>query len=397
MPHIVFERKELITTPSQKDGVEFEFIAKSYNFTQKIRKTEYRIALKNQGKEFLLSLKPKDENFMIKADKVTRLSPVTLVKNALNAYVSLNNANVLFSNTHNLKLKDESKSEYLKDINYFVDEFNTEKEIQIEIGFGSGRHLLHQAKTNPNIQFVGLEIHYPSIEQLLKQLELQNITNVLVVNYDARLFMEFIESNKVGKIFVHFPVPWDKKPHRRIYSNEFVNEALRVLKVAGTLELRTDSRKYFDYCTELLTNLPKGRITIDINKDLAVSSKYEDRWKKQGKNIYDVVLEAHNIDANINLDFDFSFDLEVNFEDTLKNIPTKSIIEKNYFIHVEELYIIEDIKNSGLVKLTMGNFDRPVTKYLLVKEGKISYYQGNPLPTSANIDAHKKLKEILNK
>ena len=121
MPHIVFERKELITTPSQKDGVDFEFIAKSYNFTQKTRKTEYRIALKNQGKEFLLSLKPKDENFMIKADKVTRLSPVTLVKNALNAYVSLNNANVLFSNTHNLKLKDESKSEYLKDINYFVD------------------------------------------------------------------------------------------------------------------------------------------------------------------------------------------------------------------------------------------------------------------------------------
>ena len=232
MPHIVFERKELITTPSQKDGVDFEFIAKSYNFTQKTRKTEYRIALKNQGKEFLLSLKPKDENFMIKADKVTRLSPVTLVKNALNAYVSLNNANVLFSNTHNLKLKDESKSEYLKDINYFVDEFNTEKEIQIEIGFGSGRHLLHQAKVNPNIQFVGLEIHYPSIEQLLKQLELQNITNVLVVNYDARLFMEFIESNKVGKIFVHFPVPWDKKPHRIIYSNECVNEALRVLKIS---------------------------------------------------------------------------------------------------------------------------------------------------------------------
>ena len=397
MPHIVFERKELITTPSQKDGVDFEFIAKSYNFTQKTRKTEYKIALKNQGKEFLLSLKPKDENFMIKADKVTRLSPVTLVKNALNAYVSLNNANVLFSNTHNLKLKDESKSEYLKDINYFVDEFNTEKEIQIEIGFGSGRHLLHQAKVNPNIQFVGLEIHYPSIEQLLKQLELQNITNVLVVNYDARLFMEFIESNKVGKIFVHFPVPWDKKPHRRIYSNEFVNEALRVLKISGTLELRTDSRKYFDFCTEVLTNLPKGRITIDINKDLAVSSKYEDRWKKQGKNIYDVVLEAFNEDANINLDFDFSFDFEVNFENILKDIPTKSIIEKNFFIHVEELYVIEDIKNSGLIKLTMGNFERPVTKYLYVNEGKISYYQGNPLPTSANIDAHKKLKEILSK
>jgi tRNA (guanine-N7-)-methyltransferase len=397
MPHIVFEKKELITTPSSKDGVDFKFIAKSYNFTQKIRKTEYKIALENKGKELLLSLKTKDDNFMIKADKVTRISPVTVMKNALNAYVNLNESNVLFTNTNNLKFKEEAKNEYLKDINYFVDDFNTDKEIQIEIGFGSGRHLLHQAKANPNIQFVGLEIHYPSIEQLLKQLELQNITNVLVVNYDARLFMEFIESNKVGKIFVHFPVPWDKKPHRRIYSNEFVNEALRVLKIGGTLELRTDSRKYFDFCTEVLTNLPKGRITIDINKDLAVSSKYEDRWKKQGKNIYDVVLEAFNEDANINLDFDFSFDFKIDYENLLKMIPTKSIIETNYFIHVEELYIIESANNSGLIKLTMGNFDRPVTKYLYVNEGKISYYQGNPLPTSSNISAHKKLKEILNK
>ena len=397
MPHIVFEKKDLITTPSQKDGVNFKFIAKSYNFTEKPRKIEYRIALEHENKEFLLSLKPKNDDFMIKADKVTRLSPVTLVKNALNAYVNLNNAKVLFSNTNNLKLKEEIINEYLKDINYFVDEFNTDKEIQIEIGFGSGRHLLHQAKTNPNIQFIGLEIHYPSIEQLLKQLELQNITNVLIVNYDARLFMEFIESNKVGKIFVHFPVPWDKKPHRRIYSNEFVNEALRVLKISGTLELRTDSRKYFDFCTQVLTNLPKGRITIDINKDLAVSSKYEDRWKKQGKNIYDVVLEAQNEDKNINLNFDFSFAFRIDFNKLLLDIPTKSIIEKNYFIHVEELYTIENSLNSGLIKLTMGNFDRPVTKYLYIKEGFISYYQGNPLPTSANIDAHKKLKEILSK
>ena len=395
MPHIVFEKKDLITTPSNIDGIEFKFVAKSYNFTQKERKTEYRIALENQGKEFMLALKPKDHNFMIKADKVTRLSPVTLIKNALNAYVKLNESKILFSNTNNLKVKEELKNEYLKDINFFVNDFNTDKEIQIEIGFGSGRHLLHQAKMNPNVQFIGLEIHFPSIEQLLKHIEFEGITNILIVNYDARLFMEFIESNKVGKVFVHFPVPWDKKPHRRIYSNEFVNEALRVLKVGGTLELRTDSRKYFDYCTELLTNLPKGRITIDINKDLAVSSKYEDRWKKMGKNIYDVVLESQNEDENINLNYDFSFDFKIDFSNTLKTIPTKSIIEKNYFIHVEELYTLENIENSGLIKVTMGNFDRPVTKYLLVKDGTISYYQGNPLPTSSNISAHKKLKEIL--
>ena len=397
MPHIVFNKKDLINIPSSKDGVNFEFIAKSYNFTDKPRKIEYKIAVKNENKDFLLSLKTKDDDFMIKADKVTRVTPVTIVKNALNAYVKENQANVVFSNTNNLVPKKETKSQYLKDINFFVDDFTTQKEIQIEIGFGSGRHLLHQAKNNPDIQFIGLEIHTPSIEQLLKQLEIQEIDNVLVVNYDARLFMEFIESNKVGRIFVHFPVPWDKKPHRRIYSNEFINEALRVLKICGTLELRTDSRKYFDYCTSLLTNLPKGRITIDINKDLAVSSKYEDRWKKQGKHIYDVVLEASNEDENINLDFDFSFNCKVDFEKIIKTIPTKSIIEKNFFIHIEEMYIIENKDNSGLIKLTLGNFDRPITKYLFINEGNISYFQGNPIPTSSNICAHTKLKEILSK
>ncbi|MCG3666490.1 tRNA (guanosine(46)-N7)-methyltransferase TrmB [Aliarcobacter butzleri] len=395
MPHIVFEKNELLKTPSIKDGVSFEFIAKSYNFTSIPRKDEYKIAVKDQDKDFLLSIKPKDDDLMIKSDKVTRLSPVSLIKKALNYYVELNHSKILFSNTNNLQAKKELKNEYLKDINYFVDDFKTDKEIQIEIGFGSGRHLLHQAKSNPNIQFIGLEIHYPSIEQLLKQLEIQNITNVLVVNYDARLFMEFIESNKVGRIFVHFPVPWDKKPHRRIYSNEFVNEALRVLKIGGTLELRTDSRKYFDFCTQVLTNLPKGRITIDINKDLAVSSKYEDRWKKQGKNIYDVVLEAWNEDENINLNYDFSFDFEANFNKIINSIPKKSMIEKNFFVHIEEIYTILEKDNSGLIKITMGNFDRPVTKYILIENKRISYYQGNPLPTSANIDAHKKLIEIL--
>lgn len=397
MPHIVFNKTDLISTPSSNNGVDFKFIAKSYNFTEHDRKTEYKVAVGYKQKDFLLTIKEKEENQMIKIDKVTRISPVTLVKDALNAYVDANNCNIVFSNTNNINQKVEPKKEYLKDINYFVDEFKTDKEIQIEIGFGSGRHLLHQAKNNPDVQFIGLEIHTPSIEQALKQLEIQEISNVLIVNYDARLFMEFIESNQVGKIFVHFPVPWDKKPHRRIYSNEFINEALRVLKIGGTLELRTDSRKYFDYCTELLTNLPTGKITIDINKDLEISSKYEDRWKKQGKNIYDVVLTSHTEDKNIDLDFDFTFDFNVDFMDLIKNIPTKSIVEKSFFIHIEDLFTIEQKENSGMIQLTMGNFDRPISKYLLVEDGKIVYYQGTPLPTSSNILAHKKLKEILSK
>ena len=396
MPHIVFNKTDLINTPSSKDGVDFKFIAKSYNFTPHNRNTEYKIAVENQEKEFLLTLKNKDDDDqMIKSDKITRIAPITIVKDALNAYVDFINPKIVFSNTNSIHQKAEPSKEFFKDINYFVDEFKTDKEIQIEVGFGSGRHLLHQAKNNPDIQFIGLEIHTPSIEQALKQMKLQDITNVIIVNYDARLFMEFIDSNRVGRIFVHFPVPWDKKPHRRIYSNEFINEALRVLKVEGTLELRTDSRKYFDYCTELLTNLPTGKITIDINKDLEISSKYEDRWKKQGKNIYDVVLQSHTIDEALVIEKDFTFVNNINYEEKISSITTNSIVEKDFFIHIEDLFVIENEKNSGLIQVTMGNFDRPVSKYILIRDGKMKYYQGSPLPTSSNIKAHNKLQEVL--
>ena len=394
MPHLFTEKLDLIETPSQNNGVEFDFIAKSYNIAEN-RQTEYKISSKIKNKEFLLNYRDKEDKYLLKPDLVTRISPVGLLKNALNAYVDSTKSKVLSSNTANIKIRDAIQDIYLKDINYFVDEFKTDKEIQIEIGFGSGRHLIHQAKNNPDVQFIGLEIHTPSIEQLLKQLHLQNIENVLVVNYDARLFMEFIESNQVGKIFVHFPVPWDKKPHRRIYSNEFINEALRVLKINGTLELRTDSRKYFDYCVELLTNLPKGNITIDINKDLEVSSKYEDRWKKMGKNIYDVVLTSFNEDLPKNIEKDFSFDKKLENLNLFDTLPRKSMVFDGYFVHFVNTFKILGEENSGLLELTFGNFDRPVSKYILIKNGEISYYQGNPIPTSSNLNAHKKIKELI--
>lgn len=167
------------------------------------------------------------------------------------------------------------------------------------------------------------------------------------------------------------------------------------MKINGSLELRTDSRKYFDYCLDLLTNLNSGKIEIEINKDLEISSKYEDRWKRQGKNIYDVTLFCNQEDEDINLDYDFSFENIVNYTELIKTLSTKAVVKDDYFIHVEDLFIIEEKENSGLIQVTFGSFDRPLSKYILILEGKASYFQDHPLPTSANIKAHNQLKEML--
>lgn len=387
MPHILLEPHNDISL-DENNSLEsrFNFVAKS--------QYDQKISVNIGEKEFLLTKVEKKGNHLIKLDNPTRMTPVSLMKTALNDYAKASKAKILFSNTDSIhKNKVPPQEKYLKTIDYFVNEFDTDKEIYVEVGFGSGTHLIHQAKANPDKIIIGLEIHTPSIEQVLKQTLLQNIDNILVINYDARLFLEFLKSNSVGKIFVHFPVPWDKKPHRRVMSNQFIEESLRVLKIGGTLELRTDSPKYFEYSSGLLDNFKEYPNQIRTNEDLDVVSKYEARWKRQEKTIWDVTITSTETSPEVVLEGTFDFPENLNIEKIKNDLPTKAVIKEDYLVHFETIYTIDE--NSFLIKLTLGSFNKPITKYILIQKGKARYFQGAPIKTRSNLDSHKLILEYL--
>ncbi len=379
MPHILLESDVDIILDTQ-----FNFIATS-SYDQKIG-----VSLDN--KEFLLTKIKKDSNTLIKLDNATRLTPVSLMKKALKNFAEKSSKKILFSNIESKYNKVEPTKQYLKDINYFANEFNTTKEICIEVGFGSGVHLIHQAKNNPDKIYIGLEIHYPSIEQVLKQCKLQNITNILIINYDARLFLEFLKSNSVSRIFVHFPVPWDKKPHRRVMSHEFITESLRVLRINGTLELRTDSINYYEYNLELLKEFQDYPIAIRENEDVDITSKYEARWKKQEKTIWDITIKSTKNNDNIELEGDFSFDDCYDISKIKDNLNTTPIIKNDFLVHFETIYSMDD---RLLLKVTLGSFNKPVTKYIIVAYDNARYFSSNPIKTRSNLNAHNLIKELL--
>lgn len=386
MPHILTTKHNDIPTPSNLDGVDFNFIAKSSK--------EDKISVCVEDKSFFLTKLKKDENYLIKVDSTTRVTPVSVVKKAIRSYGKLCNSKILFSNIESKNLKLEPKKEYLKDIEFFVNDFHCDKEICVEVGFGSGRHLLYQAKENPHIQYIGLEIHTPSIEQILKQVKLENLTNILVVNYDARLFLEFLQSNSVSRVFVHFPVPWDKKPHRRVISKEFIDESLRVLKINGTLELRTDSLKYYEYSKGLFDDYKEQKVIIEKNQDLQVSSKYEDRWKRQGKDIWDLTIFANENSKQIYIDKSFSFNLKnFVFSNIKDRLPNKPVVKNGFVVHFEHVFTIDKV--NGLIHLTMGSFNKPLAIYLIITNNEVKYFNSNPIPTSANKKAHRLIENIL--
>jgi tRNA (guanine-N7-)-methyltransferase len=390
MPHLHIKEFREIQTPSVADEVSFNFIAKNANHAD-----EKLISVSVEGEDFFLLAKEEENRNLLKTDKLTRPASIHNVHRALLAYAKAANLDVIASNVppqaqKNIHLQEETA---LKKIEYFANDFPTDKEVRIEVGFGSGRHLLHQAASNPDVLFIGIEIHRPSIEQVLKQSVIQKLDNLLVLDYDARLFMELVPSNLVGAIYVHFPVPWDKKPHRRVISTSFIEEARRVLKVGGTLELRTDSENYYAYSYETFIAFNKTTLQINKNKDIAVSSKYEDRWKKMEKNIYDVTMINDEESEPLNIEGDFSFSGSILDEERLLQLHNKTFRFENGFIHFERAYTMSD---GVMLRLSMGSFDRPEHLYILIKGDEVSYYPELPLKSRSNLNAHQELGKVLN-
>ena len=364
----------------------------TFSYEARSKRGNKLVMASTQGENILIRIHQKEGGgLLVKGDKVTRPTQASFLQKILIDFRDASEAQEQFSNIEPKKFLEVKHSPYLKEIEFFANHFTVEREIWVEIGFGSGRHLLHQAKKNPHIQFIGLEIHKPSIEQVLKQCELQGIENSLVIDYDARLFMEFLPSNVVGRIFVHFPVPWDKKPHRRVFSAAFIEEALRVLHVNGTLELRTDSQLYFEFTFSQMMQLSKANVQVKKNAELEITSKYEDRWRKMEKDIYDVTLTNESASLPIPKLGTLRFDECVDFSKVRDGFKDDLLRGDGFFVHFEELFEIDD--KSGLIRLSFGANERNEKCYILIQEGKLSYLPDRILATKSNLAAHTLIKE----
>ena len=364
----------------------------TFTYEARSKRGNTLVMASTQGEQVLIRIQQKEDGvLLVKGDKVTRPTQASFLQKVLIDFRDASEAEEIFSNIEPKKFLHVKHSPYLKEIEFFANHFDVKREIWVEVGFGSGRHLLHQAKKNPHIQFIGLEIHKPSIEQVLKQCELQNIENILVIDYDARLFMEFLPSNVVGRIFVHFPVPWDKKPHRRVFSAAFIEEALRVLHVNATLELRTDSPLYFEFTFSQMMQLSKADVHVKKNAELEITSKYEDRWRKMEKDIYDVILTNEIEAAPIPKLGRFHFDDRVDFAKIRDAFKDELLRGEGFFVHFEELFEIDE--KSGLIRLSFGANERNERCFIQIKEGRVTYLPETILATKSNVAAHTLIKE----
>lgn len=124
----------------------------------------------------------------------------------------------------------------------------------LEIGFGGGEHLAHQAMLHPNTAIIGCEPYINGIGDLLKKIEAEKLENIRVFTEDARLLIEKLPGACLDKVFILYPDPWPKARHhkRRLIAGPFLDMLARVMKPGATLQLATD---WADYATWMLEQL----------------------------------------------------------------------------------------------------------------------------------------------
>lgn len=135
--------------------------------------------------------------------------------------------------------------------------FPGKSEYWIEIGFGGGEHLVHMAKTYPDIGIIGAEPFVNGIAMLLGKIRDADVDNLRVYPGDARDLFDVIPAGSIAKAFLNYPDPWPKARHhrRRFVTQDHLELLHHVLAPGAKFRVATDIP---DYVRQTLQEVPKA-------------------------------------------------------------------------------------------------------------------------------------------
>ena len=81
-------------------------------------------------------------------------------------------------------------------------------EVRLEIGFGGGEHLLHEADRFPRAGFIGVEPFVNGMAKLVARLDAEPQGNIRVHDDDATQLLDWLPDASVDAIDLLYPDPW---------------------------------------------------------------------------------------------------------------------------------------------------------------------------------------------
>lgn len=133
--------------------------------------------------------------------------------------------------------------------------YGNDNPVVIEIGFGMGDATWQIAKDNPDVNYLGIEVHRPGVGKLLNHIEAEGLTNLRIIEFDAlEVLDKMVSDGGVDGFHIFFPDPWPKKKHhkRRMVQRPRTNLIAKKMKKGGYLYFVTDWYPYAEFALEEL-------------------------------------------------------------------------------------------------------------------------------------------------
>ena len=185
-----------------------------------------------------------------------------------------------------IKQDHEFKGKWLSDY------FKRSGRLVLELGCGYGEYTVGQAKLMPQDNFIGIDIKGARLNLGVKEIEEEKMPNACFIRTQVEMIPAIFE-NEVDEIWLTFPDPRPDRARRRLTYPLFLDRYKKVLKLNGTICLKTDSKELYDYTYELIDSL--GYKTIEktdnlyesdlLNRLPFIQTKYEKRFLAENKKI----------------------------------------------------------------------------------------------------------------
>jgi tRNA (guanine-N7-)-methyltransferase len=174
--------------------------------------------------------------------------------------------------------------------------FGRDAPLVVEIGFGMGQATATIAAAQPEVDFLGIEVHVAGVGALLRRIDEGGLANLRIVQHDAvEVLREMVAPASLAGVNVFFPDPWHKKRHhkRRLIQPPFVALLASRLAPGGVLHCATDWQPYAEQMREvlsaepLLENTCAGYAPRPEHRPL---TRFEQRGQALGHGVWDLLF-----------------------------------------------------------------------------------------------------------
>ena len=162
--------------------------------------------------------------------------------------------------------------------------------VWLEVGFGGGEHMVHQAAGTPGVGIIGCEPFINGVAMLMGKIRAAGVENLAVHPGDVRDLFDVLPAACLDRVFLLYPDPWPKKKHhrRRFVTPDYLVPLARAMKPGAVLRVATDIP---DYVRQALEQVPRHGFDWLAERpadwrepwDDWMSTRYEQKALREGR------------------------------------------------------------------------------------------------------------------